>query len=187
MSDSPAHEPIPTLYEWAGGDEALARMIDSSTIGLSTTNSSHRCSQAESQPSTVPTSLHGGKKSSADPRGYTEDHGGYEQMLNKHRNLGITIEQRRRFVATMSIAADDAGLPDDPEFRSALLDISNGAPASPSKFRPQRRGRPPRARCLNGDGVWHRPIDRNRAAEIEVHVGHSLKLVERSLSLDVAG
>ena len=43
------------------------------------------------------------------------------KCLNKHRNLGITIEQRRRFVATMSIAADDAGLPDDPEFRSALL------------------------------------------------------------------
>ena len=31
------------------------------------------------------------------------------------------MEQRWRFVETMSVAADDAGLPDDPEFRSALL------------------------------------------------------------------
>jgi hemoglobin len=42
-------------------------------------------------------------------------------MLARHRGLGIDAEQRRRFVSLMSLAADDAGLPDDPEFRSALL------------------------------------------------------------------
>jgi hemoglobin len=42
-------------------------------------------------------------------------------MLARHRGLGIGDEQRRRFVSLMSVAADDAGLPDDPEFRSALL------------------------------------------------------------------
>ena len=42
-------------------------------------------------------------------------------MLAHHRGLGITPEQRRRFVSLMSVAADDAGLPDDPEFRSAVL------------------------------------------------------------------
>ena len=42
-------------------------------------------------------------------------------MVRKHLDLGITVEQRRRFVATMSVAADDAGMPDDPEFRSALM------------------------------------------------------------------
>jgi hemoglobin len=42
-------------------------------------------------------------------------------MLGKHRGLGITAEQRLRFVSLMSLAADDAGLPADPEFRSALL------------------------------------------------------------------
>ncbi|MBA2281988.1 MAG: oxidoreductase [Acidimicrobiia bacterium] len=55
------------------------------------------------------------------PPRYTEELGGYARMLQHHRDLGITVEQRRRFVATMSVAADDAGLPDDPEFRSALL------------------------------------------------------------------
>ena len=42
-------------------------------------------------------------------------------MLAHHRGLGITPEQRFRFASLMSLAADDAGLPDDPEFRSALV------------------------------------------------------------------
>ena len=55
------------------------------------------------------------------PTRYTDELGGYERMLGKHRGLGITAEQRLRFVSLMSLAADDAGLPADPEFRSALL------------------------------------------------------------------
>ena len=35
--------------------------------------------------------------------------------------LGITSKPRHRFATTMSLAADDAGLPDDPEFRAALM------------------------------------------------------------------
>lgn len=52
---------------------------------------------------------------------YTRELGGYPAMLAHHRNLGISADQRRRFVELISVAADDAGLPDDPEFRSALL------------------------------------------------------------------
>ncbi len=55
------------------------------------------------------------------PPDYTREHGGYEQMLARHRGLGISAEQRLRFVTLLSEAADDAGLPDDPEFRSALV------------------------------------------------------------------
>jgi len=55
------------------------------------------------------------------PTRYTDELGGYEQMLSKHRGLGITPEQRHRFVSLLSLAADDAVLPADPEFRSALL------------------------------------------------------------------
>jgi hemoglobin len=42
-------------------------------------------------------------------------------MLNKHQQLGITDEQRFRFASLMSRAADDSGMPSDPEFRSALM------------------------------------------------------------------
>ena len=55
------------------------------------------------------------------PTEYTQGLGGYERMLQKHLQLGITKDQRFRFVSLMSLAADDAGLSDDPEFRSALV------------------------------------------------------------------
>ena len=54
------------------------------------------------------------------PPRYTEEHGGYPHMLAKHRNRALTEEQRVRWVHMMGAAADEAGLPDDPEFRSAF-------------------------------------------------------------------
>jgi len=42
-------------------------------------------------------------------------------MLSKHLGLALTEDQRARWVALVTPAADDAGLPADPEFRSALL------------------------------------------------------------------
>jgi hemoglobin len=55
------------------------------------------------------------------PARYSEQLGGYENMLAHHRELGITPEQRFRFASLLSLAADDAALPDDPEFRSAFV------------------------------------------------------------------
>ena len=55
------------------------------------------------------------------PADYTERLGGYSRMLSHHRNLRITAEQRFRFASTMTRAADDAQLPDDPEFRAAFV------------------------------------------------------------------
>jgi hemoglobin len=52
---------------------------------------------------------------------YTEQRGGYEHMLARHHNLGISGEQRLTFVTLLSRAADDAGLPADPEFRAAIM------------------------------------------------------------------
>ena len=55
------------------------------------------------------------------PAAYTEDLGGYEHMVSKHRGLHISSEQRLRFVTLLSRAADDADLLDDPEFRAAVM------------------------------------------------------------------
>ncbi len=111
----------PTLYEWAGGGEAIARLIDRfydrvqddeliSPLFPGGVSREHRDHVAMWWQE-----VFGG------PPAYTDDLGGYSRMVSKHRDLGISVEQRRRFVETMSVAADDAGLPDDPEFRSALL------------------------------------------------------------------
>jgi hemoglobin len=55
------------------------------------------------------------------PADYTANHGGYDHMIAKHRDLAITPEQRLRFVTLLSQAADDAELPADPEFRAAIM------------------------------------------------------------------
>ena len=67
-------------------------------------------------------------------------------MLAKHRDLGITAEQRFRFASLMSLAADDAGLPDDPEFRSALVALPRVGHAPGAAQLPAGRGASRRTR-----------------------------------------
>jgi hemoglobin len=55
------------------------------------------------------------------PTRYTDELGGYEHMLAQHRGLAITEAQRARWARLIAEAADEAGLPDDPEFRSAFV------------------------------------------------------------------
>ncbi len=111
----------PTLYEWAGGGEAIERLINSFYDrveaddlispffpgGVSAEHRDHVVAWWSE--------VFGG------PDRYTRELGGYENMLARHRGLGIAPQQRARFVSLMSEAADDAGLPEDPEFRSALM------------------------------------------------------------------
>jgi hemoglobin len=110
-----------TLYEWAGGAPAIEGLINAFYDrvegddlispffpgGVSAEHRDHVVAWWSE--------VFGG------PDRYTRELGGYERMLGRHRGLGIDSEQRRRFVSLMSLAADDAGLPDDPEFRSALM------------------------------------------------------------------
>lgn len=42
-------------------------------------------------------------------------------MMSKHLNLGLKEEQRARWIQLISSSADEAGLPSDPEFRSAFI------------------------------------------------------------------
>ena len=111
----------PTLFEWAGGTAALERMINAfydrvegddllSPYFPGGVSGEHRDHVAAWW-----IEVFGG------PARYTSDLGGYERMVADHRDLGITPEERHRFVSLMSLAADDVGLPSDPEFRSALL------------------------------------------------------------------
>ena len=110
-----------SLYDWAGGSDAFVRLIgafydrveeDPLLSPLFPGGVSH-----EHREHVVAwwIEVFGG------PARYTAELGGYEHMLAKHRDLGITGEQRFAFASLMSLAADDAGLPDDPEFRSAFV------------------------------------------------------------------
>lgn len=54
------------------------------------------------------------------PATYTESRGGHARMLSRHLNRELTEAKRRRWVELLMDAADEAGLPADPEFRSAF-------------------------------------------------------------------
>lgn len=112
---------LPTLHAWAGGDDAVRALIDAfydrvegdpllAGFFPGGVDERHRAHVAAWWCEVL-----GGATS------YTDDLGGYPAMLDHHRGLAITPEQRHRFAATMSLAADDAGLPDDPEFRAAVV------------------------------------------------------------------
>lgn len=45
---------------------------------------------------------------------------GFQYIIDVHRHLNITDEQRERFVAAYMEALDEAGLPDDAPFRQAF-------------------------------------------------------------------
>ena len=119
MTPTTEDEP-PSLYAWAGGTDAFRRLIDAfydrveaddllSTLFPGGVSQDHRAHVVLWW-----VEVFGG------PADYTPL-GGYQRMLDHHRGLGITVEQRFRFASLMSLAADDAGLPDDPEFRAALV------------------------------------------------------------------
>ena len=149
MTPSDADDDLPTLFEWAGGRPALEAMIgafydrverDDLLSGFfpGGVSGAHR-----QHVTTWWSEVFGG------PAEYTRDLGGYPAMLAHHLDLGIGAEHRARFVSLMSLAADDAGLPADPEFRSALLAylewgtrlaMSNSQPGAPV----QRRAPVPR-------------------------------------------
>ena len=111
----------PTIYEWAGGRDAFARWLDAfydlveGDELLAPVFGGEVTAEHRDHVTTWWCEVMGG------PATYTAELGGYEHMLAKHRGLGISDDQRLRFVTLLSRAADLAGLPADPEFRAAIM------------------------------------------------------------------
>ncbi len=111
----------PTLYDWAGGLPALTAMtrrfydhyvpndplLAPVFAGMDPGHPEHVAAWLAE--------VFGG------PKAYSEDHGGYDQMVRQHLGRGLTEAQRARWAFNMGQAADDAGLPTDAEFRSAFV------------------------------------------------------------------
>jgi hemoglobin len=111
---------VPSLYDWIGGIDALNR--------LTTRFYEH----VKSDSLLAPILMHMGADHPAHvaaflgevlggPATYSEQHGGHPHMIKQHLGRRLTQEQRRRWVSRLLETADELGMPDDPEFRSALV------------------------------------------------------------------
>ena len=111
---------VPSLYEWLGQAEVLRKL---------TTRFYERVLQDEllrplflDMPMDHPRhvadfvgEVMGG------PNDYTKTRGGHHTMLAQHFGRNISEEQRRRWLNLLLDTADEIGMPNDPEFRSAFI------------------------------------------------------------------
>jgi hemoglobin len=114
------NDATPTVYEWAGGTEAFERLTETFYGKVREDDVlepvfRHMDRDHPKHVAAWLAEVFGG------PKRYTEEHGGYPHMLSKHRSRNLTEQQRRRWVNLICDAADEAGLPSDPEFRSAFV------------------------------------------------------------------
>jgi hemoglobin len=114
------NQTVPTLYEWLGGIDALG--------SLTTRFYQH----VRNDPLLGPVFEHMGTDHPAHvaaflaevlggPETYSRQHGGHPHMIQQHLNRHLTQDQRRRWVSLLLETADELSMPDDPEFRSALV------------------------------------------------------------------
>jgi CDGSH-type Zn-finger protein/truncated hemoglobin YjbI len=110
----------PTIFEWAGGYPALLRMTRifyEKYVPQDPLLAPLFANMSPDHPERVAKWLgevFGG------PHAYSEQHGGYPRMISQHIGKGLTEEKRARWVQLIVRSAQEAGLPADPEFRSAF-------------------------------------------------------------------
>jgi hemoglobin len=108
------------LYEWAGGEPALRKLFerfyervpDDALLApiFARMDPAHAAHVAA-----FVGEVFGG------PAQYSAEHGGHPTMIRKHLERALSNTQRKRWVALLLDCADEVGLPDDPEFRSAFV------------------------------------------------------------------
>lgn len=110
---------LPSLYEWAGGAAALEHLTHTfyGKVRHDPLIGPLFAHMDDSHPHFVAMWL---GEVLGGPNRYTSERGGYAHMLGQHLGKAITHEQRRRWFDLMLDAADEVGLPDDPEFRAAF-------------------------------------------------------------------
>lgn len=109
---------MPSLYEHAGGDEALHR-LEEIFYAKALADPLLRQVFPERRPHHVDHLTWFTAESFGGPDRFTQQLG-FSYMIDVHRHLEITDEQRQRFVDLYLEALDEAGLPDDSPFRQAF-------------------------------------------------------------------
>ncbi len=115
-----ADNQVPTLYDWAGGMPALARLTEAfyrkvkadELLGPVFAQMDSRHPQFVAQ---FIAEVFGG------PAEYSAQRGGHPHMIHQHLEKHLSEPKRKRWVSLLLETADEVGLPDDPEFRSAFV------------------------------------------------------------------
>jgi hemoglobin len=107
-----------SLYAHAGGDDALHRLEEAFYVKvLADPVLSHLFPSR--QPHHVEHLTWFTAESFGGPDRFTHELG-FDHLIQVHRHLDITDEQRERFVTLYLEALDEAGMPDDERFREAV-------------------------------------------------------------------
>ena len=110
----------PTLYEFAGGDDAFLALAEAHHKRcLADPVLNHPFSHPGNPDHVRLLGEYWAEVFGGPPR-YTEAAGGHSAMLALHAGEEVEDDLGRRFVDCFDRAADDAGLPKDPEFRRQL-------------------------------------------------------------------
>jgi hemoglobin len=107
-----------TLYQHAGGDEALHH-LEELFYQKVLTDPVLKTLFTKRVPTHVDHLTWFTAESFGGPDRFTRNLG-FQFMIDVHRHLQITDEQRERFAALYQEALDEAGLPDDEPFRQAV-------------------------------------------------------------------
>ena len=147
---------VPTLYEWAGGAQALERLTARfyEKVLADPLLEPLFAAMPPDHPHHVAMWL---GEVFRGPEAYSQEFGGYSRMVRHHLDRRIRPDQRTRWVALLAEAADEVGLPDDPEFRSAFMAyLEWGSRIALANSQPGAAP-PPSAPCRTGAGARPRP------------------------------
>jgi hemoglobin len=111
---------MPSLYEFAGGEEALHR-LEQTFYDSVLADPLLQPLFGAGQPRHVDHLTAFTAESFGGPDRFGREVG-FAHLIDVHRGLRITEEQRQRFVERHVAALDAAELPDDPDFRAAVLE-----------------------------------------------------------------
>jgi hemoglobin len=112
--------PVPTLYEWIGGMPALRRLMD---IFYRRVHDEPLLAPlfANMGPDHVDHVARFIAEVFGGPKTYSAELGGHSGMIQRHIGRNLSEEQRQRWMQLLLRCADECGIPDDPEFRSAFV------------------------------------------------------------------
>ncbi|RSD21398.1 group II truncated hemoglobin [Amycolatopsis eburnea] len=111
----------PTLYEFAGGDPAFRALAAAHHERcLADPELNHPFSHPGQHPKHVERLAQYWAEVMGGPPRFSQECSDHSAMLRMHAGNGDMSDLGRRFVSCFVQAADDAGLPADPEFRAAL-------------------------------------------------------------------